>query len=98
MKKQKCMPATLRGLFRTKTAWCKGSFEDASGAHCLLGGITYVYDLNRQWHIKQRLLESIEELFPRRRRGLTYNSVVAFNDSKSTTFADVQRVIRHAKV
>jgi hypothetical protein len=72
----------------------------AATCWCLAGAIRKCYPESEQSTVIERLANSIQELFPRR-IGESFRSfavVINFNDAPSTRFADVLRVVRHAKV
>jgi hypothetical protein len=94
----------LSTLFRTKKSWCQGWVAKDSAGHpvetnnrnavsfCLLGGLRRCYfkpgDINRYVRMRGR----IEKCLPLNR------SISGFNDDPSTTFADIRRLIKKAKV
>jgi hypothetical protein len=105
---------TLFGLFRNHPErWIKGCTAKTSkkgrvtcytsvDAHCfcLSGAINRLYPIPDKWkEVTQKLQQVIGELFPPYTQNeLFAGDIIAFNDSRKTTFKDIMKVIKKAKV
>lgn len=102
---------TVRSLLANKSRWGKGSYYHA-GRFCLLGAVGQVVHEGETSQADtgdsqvQRIADAIRQLFPKRegvRESIamgrsTLGLITRFNDAKSTTHADVLRVVKTAKV
>lgn len=66
-------------LLLTK-GWCKYSYEDSHGRHCLVGAISTVAPFNQSW-------DTIYEL--REFNNMPNESLSNFNDMPTTTLEDI---------
>jgi hypothetical protein len=70
---------------------------------CLLGAVKRCYPIEQRHAVMDKLAASIKELFPRRVDKVVLpresgETIITFNDTKATRFADVLKVVNHAKV
>jgi len=74
----------------------------AATCWCLAGAVKKCYPAHEWGAVATCLGATIKELFPHRVKGISDGSwwdiIIKFNDAKSTRFADVLRVVKHAKV
>jgi len=71
--------------------WVKHTVDDFRGGRCLMGALEYCYP--GAIVANQRYLAALKRL-----TAVIGGSIVAFNDRDDTTFEDVIRVVRAAKV
>lgn len=95
---------SLRELFRTPSRWCKGSLARSSTGEevqprgtkaakfCLVGAVYRVYPPTKRWRVEEELSHSIGKVTGRAR------DIVEFNDDMETTFEDIRKVLKEAKV
>jgi hypothetical protein len=78
--------------------------SDNAACWCLRGAVIKCYPTKRKRaEVITKLVLSIDALFPKRLMSIAgiYNRediVIGFNDHRNTRFADVLKVVRHAKV
>ena len=85
-------PKKVSQLLSSHQKWMKGEEENGRGRYCLIGAINMCY--SNTTVVRNKVLQSIRKLFP---KGY-YSDIPDFNDNEGTTFKDIQKVIKHAKV
>lgn len=68
-------------------SWCKYSYEDARGRHCLVGAISQAAPFDQSW-------DTIQEL--RDFNNQPNESLSSFNDAPTTTLEDVLNLLDRA--
>ena len=98
---------TIRELFGTvRERWVKGinsSYKGRTQCFCLSGAVNRVYrnDSSIRVAVIAKLAQSIRTLYPNLNcssEATNIGTVVCFNDRPRTSFKDILRVVRHAKV
>lgn len=81
--------AAAERMLASEEQWCKGSLRDRQGRHCMLGALDAVG--------ARRLLAPVVLNAAREIGGKRYWRIESFNDDRSTTHADVLRVLQCAR-
>jgi hypothetical protein len=78
----------ISDVLKTNRQWCKGNYHNDHGRYCLMGAISKVYP----WSNDKRF--NIDRKVNKYVRSLGYECPINFNDAKSTTFKDIQKLMK----
>lgn len=88
----------MSDIIKDESGWCKGTYKNDVGAHCLSGAVLLTGHKSVAWTIKlNQLAHIIRTLHPERveENECSKCTVVNFNDDPNVTYAQIEEVVMY---
>ncbi len=82
----------VKDLLVNDRRWTKGQEYTINGRYCLMAAIERCYNWNKHVKVHDKVLSYIVKYYPQ------YNSIENFNDTDTTTFKNVRRIIEKTNI